>query len=233
MTLAFAGAITPLAQNFTSITGGDGGLFLTPLVTPRWFLHFFSGADATINANAQWSADLTVVVAGVMFWFMANLFHSRTGRALRLVRDNDVAAELMGVHLSRTRAMAFVISAAYAGLGGSLYALLETSVRPESFPLTLSITLLTMMVLGGIGTLSGAVIGGIIYAFSTNLVAHVNTLTGVNPASNLGANMQGIIFGALLVLTMLFAPRGIVSLKEPVRKLFRSRPLPAVANEVQ
>ena len=88
------------------------------------------------------------------------------------------------------------------------------------------------MVLGGIGTLSGAVIGGIIYSFSANLVAHVNSLTGVNPTSNLGANMQGIIFGALLILTMLFAPRGIVSLKNPVQRIFRARHQVRGAGEV-
>ncbi len=223
MTLAFSAAITPLAQNFSSVTGGEGGIFFNTLTTPTWFQHFFSGPDATINANAQWTADLAVVLAGVMFFFMANLFHSRTGRAMRLVRDNDVAAELMGINLSRTRTFAFVIAAAFAGLGGALFSLINATVRPETFPLTLSITLLTLMVLGGIGTLSGAVIGGIVYSFSTNLVSHINSLTGVNPASNLGANMQGIIFGILLILTMLFAPRGIAGLGIKLVNLRHSR----------
>ncbi len=223
MTLAFSAAVTPLAQNFSSVTGGEGGIFFNTLTTPAWFQHFFSGADATINANAQWTADLAVVTAGLMFFIMANLFHSRTGRAMRLVRDNDVAAELMGVHLSRTRTIAFVIAASFAGLGGALYSLINATVRPETFPLTLSITLLTLMVLGGIGTLSGAVLGGIVYSFSSNLVSHINSLTGVNPASNLGANMQGIIFGVLLILTMLFAPRGIAGLGIKLVKLRNSR----------
>lgn len=223
LTLAFAAAVTPIAQNFTSITGGEGGLFMNSLATPGWFGRLFHGANAAINANAQWTADLAVVVAGVAFFFMSNLFHSRTGRAMRLVRDNDVAAELMGVNLSRARSSAFMIAAAYAGLGGALYSLLEASVRPETFPLTLSITLLTLMVLGGIGTLSGAVIGGIIYSFSPDLVSWVNSLTGVNPTSNLGANMQGIIFGLLLIVTMLFVPRGLVSITVPLRKLARQR----------
>ena len=232
MTLAFAAAVAPLAQNFSSVTGGEGGLFLNSLLTPKWFTHFFSGPNANINANAQWTADLAIVIAGVMFFLMANLFHSRSGRAMRLVRDNDVAAELMGVNLVRTRSIAFVVSAAFAGLGGALYAILQDSVRPETFPLGLSITLLTLMVLGGIGTLSGAVIGGIIYSFSTNLITHVNQLTGVNPTSNLGANMQGIIFGALLILTMIFAPRGIVSIRHPIRRLFRARPQKPSGKEV-
>jgi branched-chain amino acid transport system permease protein len=223
LTLAFAAAVTPIAQNFTSITGGEGGIFMNSLVTPHWFGQLFHGTYAAIDANSQWLADLSVVVAGISFFFMANLFHSRAGRAMRLVRDNDVAAELMGVNLSRARSSAFMVAAAYAGVGGALYALLQSSVTPETFPLTLSITLLTLMVLGGIGTLSGAVIGGIIYSFSPDLVARVNSLTGVNPTSNLGANMQGIIFGALLILTMLFVPRGIASIKTPVQKLFRAR----------
>jgi len=77
--------------------------------------------------------------------------------------------------------------------------------------------------LWGIGTLSGAVIGGIIYAFSANLVDHINALTGVNPTSNLGANMQGIIFGALLILTMIFAPRGIAGMGAAVQRLRKTR----------
>ncbi|MHB1089167.1 MAG: branched-chain amino acid ABC transporter permease [Acidimicrobiales bacterium] len=223
MTLAFSAAITPLAQNFSSVTGGEGGIFFNTLTTPAWFQRLFSGVDATINANAQWTADLAVVTAGLMFFIMANLFHSRTGRAMRLVRDNDVAAELMGVNLSRTRTFAFVIAASFAGLGGALFSLINATVRPETFPLTLSITLLTLMVLGGIGTLSGAVLGGIVYSFSANLVSHINSLTGVNPASNLGANMQGIIFGVLLILTMLFAPRGIAGLGIKLVNLRHSR----------
>jgi branched-chain amino acid transport system permease protein len=143
---------------------------------------------------------------------------------MRLVRDNDVAAELVGVNLPRTRTLAFVVAAAFAGLGGSLYVLINATVTPSTFPLTLSITLLTLMVLGGIGTLSGAVIGGIIYAFSSNLVGHINSLTGINPASNLGANMQGIIFGVLLILTMLFAPRGIAGLGPRIRRFLARRP---------
>lgn len=233
MTLAFSAAISPIAQNFTSVTGGEGGLFLNELSTPPWFLHLFSGENAAINANAQWSADIAIVVAGVAFFFMANLFHSRLGRAMRLVRDNDVAAELMGIRLPLTRSLAFMIAAAFAGLGGALYTILNATVNPSTFPLTLSITLLTLMVLGGIGTLSGAVIGGIIYSFSANLVDHINALTGVNPASNLGANMQGIIFGTLLILTMLFAPSGIAGLWGPIRRLGQSRRRLATAENVK
>ena len=221
LTLAFSFAITPLALNFPSFTGGSGGLFLNFLSAPNWFVRLFSGSQALIHANAQWSADVAIVVAAVAFFFMANLFHSRTGRAMRLIRDNDVAAELTGVNLQRTRTLAFAISAAYAGLGGSLLTLLNGSVTPQTYSLTLSIILLTLMVLGGIGTLSGAIIGGLIYSYSDNLVSIINKVTGINPASTFGANLKGIFFGVLLILTMLLAPRGLAGVGERVKALVK------------
>ncbi len=220
MTLAFSFAVVPLALNFPSVTGASSGLTLNFLNAPSWFAGLFTGPQATVNANAQWSADVAIVVAAVAFFFMANLFHSRTGRAMRLIRDNDVAAELTGVNLPRTRTLAFVISAAYAGLGGSLLTLLNGSVTPQTYSIALSILLLTLMVLGGIGTLSGAVLGGLIYSYSDNLVSLVNKVTGVNPASTFGANLKGIVFGALLILTMLLAPRGLVGLGSQLVRLF-------------
>lgn len=221
MTLAFSFAVAPLAINSRSLTGGSGGLFISFLNSPSWFIGLFSGPDALIKANAQWPADVAIVVATVAFFFMANLFRSRTGRALRLVRDNEVAAELAGVNLQRTRTLAFVISAAYAGLGGSVMTLLSGSVTPQTYGLTLSILLLTLMVLGGIGTLSGAVIGGLIYSYSDNIVSLVNKVTGVNPTSTFGANLKGIVFGVLLILTMMLAPRGLVGLGSFLRRFVR------------
>jgi branched-chain amino acid transport system permease protein len=221
MTLAFSFAVAPLAINSRSLTGGSGGLFINFLNSPSWFSGLFSGSDALIKSNAQWPADVAIAVAAVAFFFMANLFHSRTGRAMRLVRDNEVAAELAGVNLQRTRTLAFVISAAYAGLGGSVMTLLSGSVTPQTYGLTLSILLLTLMVLGGIGTLTGAVIGGLIYSYSDNIVSVVNKVAGINPTSTFGANLKGIVFGVLLILTMMLAPRGLVGLGTYLRRIVR------------
>jgi branched-chain amino acid transport system permease protein len=212
MTLAFSFAIAPLALNFPSFTGGSGGLFLNFMGAPAWFANLVGGSQSLVQANAQWSADVAIVVAAVAFFFMANLFHSRTGRAMRIIRDHDVAAELVGVNLQRTRTLAFVISAGYAGLGGSLLSLLTGSVSPQTYSLTLSILLLTLMVLGGIGTLSGAILGGLIYSYADNLVSLINRVGGINPTSTFGANLKGIIFGVLLILTMLVAPHGLVGI---------------------
>ena len=218
-TIAFA-VVLPQFVTTLGFTGGSGGLFTSTLSIPRWFASLFNGSTPNLAANAEWLTDFTLVVAAIAFFFMANLFNSKTGRAMRLVRDNDVAAELVGVNLPRTKTLAFVISAAYGGLSGGLFLLITPNVNGDTFPFTLSVILLTVMVLGGIGTLSGAVIGGMIYAFSGPLISHLNSLTGVDPASNLGINMKGILFGGVLMLTMLLAPRGIAGL---VAKLPRRR----------
>jgi len=157
----------------------------------------------------MWITDITIVVTGVAFFFMANLFASRTGRAMRLLRDNDVAAELVGISLSRTRVIAFIVSSAYAALGGALWTLINNSVSPPSYSFALSVTILSLVVIGGIGTIPGALIGGIIYAYSANVISWITTQTGLNPQGNFASQLNGIIFGGLLIVTMLFAPMGI------------------------
>jgi branched-chain amino acid transport system permease protein len=128
---------------------------------------------------------------------------------MRLIRDNDVAAELVGVSLPRTRVVAFIVSSAYAALGGALLTLIDNSVSPPTYSFALSVTILSLIVIGGIGTISGALIGGVIYAFSTNVISWITTQTGLNPQGNLASQLNGIIFGGLLIVTMIFAPFGI------------------------
>ncbi len=209
MTLAFAVAFIFILSSFSSWTGGDSGLQLpTEAVAPRWLDGFFHGASP-LTTTTLYVTDFSIVVAGVAFFFMANLFASRTGRSMRLIRDNDVAAELVGISLPRTRVVAFVVSSAYAALGGALFTLINNSVSPSTYSFALSVTILSLIVIGGIGTISGAVIGGVIYAFSANVITWITTQTGLNPEGNFASQLNGIIFGGLLILTMLFAPFGI------------------------
>jgi branched-chain amino acid transport system permease protein len=221
MTLAFAVAFTAIVNSFTSWTGGDAGLQLPTAVTPpQWLSSFFNAQTSLLRVNTMWLADITIVVTGVAFFFMANLFASRTGRAMRLVRDNEVAAELVGVSLPRARVIAFMVSSAYAALGGALWTLINNSVSPPTFSLALSITILSLVVIGGIGTISGALIGGVIYAYSTNVISWFTQHTGINSQGNLASQLPGIVFGGLLILTMLFAPMGIAG---AVRRVWARR----------
>ena len=210
MTLAFAVAFTFILSSFSSWTGGDSGLQLpTAATAPRWLDGFFHAGTPPLTTTTLYVTDLAIIVAGVAFFFMANLFASRTGRAMRLIRDNDVAAELVGVSLPRTRVVAFIVSSAYAALGGALLTLIDNSVSPPTYSFALSVTILSLIVIGGIGTISGALIGGIIYAFSTNVISWITNQSGLNPQGSLASQLNGIIFGGLLILTMLFAPYGI------------------------
>lgn len=213
MTLAFAVAFGAILTFFNSWTGGDGGLQL-PHATepPRWLVGLFHHGVDPLTPNTLWLTDITVVATGVAFFFMANLFASRTGRAMRLVRDNEVGAELVGVNLARTRVLAFVISSSYAALGGALWTLIDNSVTPSTYSFALSIVILSVIVIGGIGTIPGALIGGIVYAYSTNAISWFTAQTGLNPQGNLASQLNGIIFGGLLIVTMMFAPRGVAGL---------------------
>ena len=212
MTLAFGYVMTPFIQSLGSWTGGSGGLYFPVLVTPTWFTSLVGESENLIGANARYQAVLSVLVAGIALFFAANLSNSRVGRAMRLVRDDDVAAELVGVNLAQTRVTAFAASAALAALGGSLLALVAGAATSSTYGVALSIELLSLLVLGGMGSISGAIIAGILAAYTDQIMTKINSLTGIDPFSNLGANMKGIIFGVVLITMMLAAPRGLVGL---------------------
>ena len=213
MTLAFAVAFGAVLNLFGTWTGGDSGLQLPVAVNaPHWLIEIFGPRTSSLTSNSAWLADIAVVVTGVALFFMANLFASRVGRAMRLVRDNDVAAELVGISLPRARVIAFTVSAAYAALGGGLWTLINNSVTPSTYGLALSVTILSLVVIGGIGTIPGAIIGGIIYAYSTDVIAWITARTGLNPQGNVASQLNGIIFGGLLIITILFAPLGLAGI---------------------
>ncbi len=210
MTLAFAVAFSAILNVFGSWTGGDSGLQLPNAENaPPWLTRLYPASTASLSVNSVWLASLTVVAAGIALFFMSNLFASRFGRAMRLVRDNDVAAELVGISLPRARVTAFVISAAYAALGGGLWTIVNNAVTPSTYGFALSVTILSLVVIGGIGTIPGAIIGGLIYAFSNSAIGWITAHTGLSPQGNVASQLNGIIFGALLVLTIIFAPLGI------------------------
>lgn len=227
MTLAFAVAFGAILNSFNSWTGGDGGLQLPTVATPpHWLISLFGRSTPLLTTNTAWLTDITLVVTGVAFFFMANLFASRTGRGMRLIRDNDVAAELVGISLPRARVTAFIVASSYASLGGALWTLIDNSVSPATYSFALSITILSVIVIGGIGTIPGALIGGLIYAYSTNLITWITSQTGLNPQGNLASQLNGIIFGGLLILTMLFAPLGIAGAVRHFWRLRASRSQP-------
>jgi branched-chain amino acid transport system permease protein len=195
MTLLFALAVPSIADKWPATFGGDQGLTVAPPTAP-----------GSLSAE-QWLTDIQIIGALVVMVLVANLMWSRYGRAFRAVRDDEIAASLAGIHVARTKVVAFAISAACAGLGGALLSLSTGVVNTGAFPLTLSISLLAAMVIGGAGTLIGMVWGGILLVYmpqwSTSLSSDFNLGTGAS------AYLATIIFGAVLIVAMLAAPNGI------------------------
>jgi branched-chain amino acid transport system permease protein len=163
-------------------------------------------APGTTNPE-EWLAWIQIIGALITVVLLANLLRSRFGRSFRAVRDDEIAASLAGIHVARTKVVAFVISAACAGLAGAFLGLSTGVVNTGEFPLTLSIKLLAAMVLGGTGTLMGMWWGAVLLVYlpqwSTSLSGDFNLGSGAN------AYLATIIFGVVLIVVMMAAPTGI------------------------
>jgi branched-chain amino acid transport system permease protein len=158
-TLALAIAVPGIAIYFSETLGGEQGLNVLVPGVPDWFADAMFFITASDVSTSQYVAYLGWFALIATFVLLANLSRSRVGRTWRAVRDDEVAAEIAGINLGRARVLAFVVSAAAAGLAGGVMALAVRITAPSGFTLTLSLTLLTAIVLGGLGSMFGALIG--------------------------------------------------------------------------
>jgi branched-chain amino acid transport system permease protein len=126
----------------------------------------------------------------------------------RAVRDDEVAASLAGINLGRSRVLAFVVSACCAGAAGSLLAIITRLTSPTSFTIVLSIFLLVAIVVGGLGSLLGAVLGSMLLVFLVPAVTDFARNNGMGDAQ--AANVAPLVFGVVLIAIMLSAPQGVV-----------------------
>lgn len=157
-----------------------------------------------------------------------NLARTRTGRAFSAVRDRDVAAEVMGVNLLRAKTLAFVLSSAYAGVGGALLSMLIGRVAPEQWNILMAINLLAIVVIGGVATITGTLIGA---AFVVLLPRLLEWAAQWIPFISTGSGglinvfqLQSILFGALIVAFMILEPRGLFGLWHRIRTYFTTWP---------
>lgn len=157
-----------------------------------------------------------------------NLARSRTGRAFAAVRDRDIAAEIMGVPLLRTKTVAFMLSSAYGGIGGALYSMLIGRIAPEQWNILMAIQLLAIVVIGGVATISGTLIGA---AFVVLLPRFLEYLAPHIPGMSKGSGglitvyqLQSLLFGVLIILFLTLEPRGLFGLWHRVRTYFRAWP---------
>ena len=197
-TLMLAVALPSIANQFPSLFGGDQGL--TVAITPPGFL------GATFPPT-RWQAWVTCAGALITLILLANLSRSRVGRSWRAVRDDEVAAALSGLNVARLKILAFVVSAACAGLGGALLALVTGIVAPGAYTLTLSIALLTAAVLGGLGTLPGALWGSLVLVLVPTYLTNVGSSHGLSGAAS--SSVPIAAYGVVLIVVMLAFPAGI------------------------
>jgi branched-chain amino acid transport system permease protein len=198
-TLAFAIGLPALAEKYTGTFGGANGLVINPPVVPSWL-----GATFPLE---RWEAWIAGIGALVVVFVINNLVRSGIGRSFRAVRDDEIAASLCGLHVGRVQTLAFVISAACAGLGGGMLAVVLQLAAPGAFELGLSLSLLTAVVLGGLGSQLGAIWGAAVLVLLpgwTDDLAHSFSLS-----TKVSANLPLAIYGLVLIAAMLIWPSGI------------------------
>ncbi len=220
-TLALAVGLPGLAVHFDGVLGGEQGLAVNTPEPARWFddaSFFVTGAELghqKFLVYVAWGTLLLVLL------LLANLAASRYGRTWRAVRDDEVAAALAGIQLGRARVLAFVVSAACAGLAGSVLAMVVRLAAPSGFTLVLSLSLLTAVVVGGLGSLTGAVLGSALLVFLPPAVTDLGTELGLTAVR--AAQLAPLVYGIVLVAAMLAAPSGVAGLGRRVRNRVRKR----------
>ena len=158
-----------------------------------------------------------VVLAGVMIAFIVLLIRSTYGRAFKAIRDDEVAAEAMGINLSRHKRLAFVISSFFAGIGGGMMAMYMGTIAAAPFKSTLTYEILLIVVIGGIGSITGSVLASFLYIFSSEWL-----LRGLDSGTFLGISAPGIfkngfrmaVFSVIIMVIVLFFRRGLMGDKE-------------------
>jgi branched-chain amino acid transport system permease protein len=208
-------------------TGGAAGKSVdSDLVAPDWlpldgianflqsipfFGQYFGDGDlSSKEADRIWQYMLFTTLAFVLFWLVGNLVKSRPGRAIRSIRDNETSAAVSGIPLARYKTISFGISSAIGGVGGIVYVAALGIASPGDFTQLLAIFFIVGLVVGGVGTLPGAVVGGLAIAFIPEWSSSTAEFPGV-PERWLSGPTGTFIMGALLIVLTFFLPGGIVS----------------------
>src|SRR4051795_10322192 len=211
--------------NATGLTGGFNGRDAEPFVLLGF--HFQQGSpDLTLGGVAfgelekLWYLGIALVV--LSYWYARNLVGGRPGRALETVRDSEVAAAVMGVNVIRYKAAAFTLASMYAGLGGVLLALVFGRIVPNTFGFVLSVTYLVMIVLGGLGSVRGAVFGAIFVSCLPQILDHYSDslpLLAEAGGNGLQASQAArLLYGLAIILVLLYAPSGLAGIGRRLRR---------------
>ncbi len=199
-----AGATLSLAIGLPSLAsyeglpqlGGNNGISVGSVVPPNGFDLY------------RWQSVVCGVAAVIVLWVLANVSHSRVGRSMRAVRDDEIAASLAGLSVARVQVLAFVISAAVAGVAGGLLALVSLAAGPGAFPLSLSLALLAAVVFGGLGSLTGAAYGSVVIVLLPTWSQSLSRALSLH-SDKVANNLPLLVYGVVLAVAMLAFPSGL------------------------
>lgn len=185
-TLALGLISYQIFKNFNAFTGGVSGLGQIP--APSIF-----GLEVTSKlANYYLALSMLILIMLISIF----LVRSPTGRAMRAIADNELAAQALGINTYFIKSMVFALSAAFAGVAGGIYAHIIRYIAPDNFSLLFSILFLTMAIVGGLGSITGGLVGSVVITLSSEGLRSF-------------PEMQPLIYGALLIFLVLFMPYGV------------------------
>ncbi|MFT4439501.1 branched-chain amino acid ABC transporter permease [Caballeronia sp. 15715] len=212
VTLAFAIVTDHVLGRWTSVTGGQGGL---QVPDPSVFGLSLGGP------RAFYFLCLSILIAVVMG--ILNILRSSTGRAFIGVRDSEAAARGLGIRVAQTKLLAFVISAAISGLAGALLAHQTQFITPDSFNMGLSVQLVLMVFIGGMGSIRGAILGAILIGWLPSFISAVKPLLPNRLSGQFGIEL--FVYGAVLVSFVLWEPQGLNGRWQKISSVISDFPL--------
>ena len=216
VTLGFGEIVPNFFLNASKLTGGTVGI--NPIAKPPTFTLFgiVVSFSPTQQRNWYW---LILAIAVLSFFMIRRFYNSRLGRTWTAIREDEIAASSMGVNLVKTKLLAFAIGASFAGFAGSVYASYFQYVHPDNFQFSVSIIILSMVILGGVGNIYGAIVGALLIGFFDRIMAEELN----RPMHWLGGQVNNhflathdlkqdkfLVFGLALVIMMLLRPEGLI-----------------------
>lgn len=195
-TLSFGFIVEEVLARWEAVTGGNAGIHLK---APDLF------GVKVASSEGFYYLCLVITVGATLA--ILNLLRSPTGRAFVAIRDSEVSAQSMGIHLARYKTLSFALSAALAGIGGALYAHKLSFISPDQFNIIQSIDLLLMVVIGGLGSVHGAFLGALFLISMPQAIAL--TKDWLPPVVGQAPGLQAVVYGAVLIGFVLFEPLGL------------------------
>lgn len=214
-TMAFQFIVQHLTSHWSSLTAGTSGLDVSPIVIGNYAID----TDFKMYFLVMFFVVLAITAT-------ANLKRSHVGRAFVAIRDGHIAAEVMGVELFHYKLLAFIISAFFAGIAGSLIASFNGFITPDNFNIEISIQYIAMIIVGGMGTVLGSIYGAVFMTIIPEVLMSITSMLGVNYPYLLSVFVytKGLVFGLIIIFFLIYEPEGLYGRWQKIKKSFRVWP---------